>query len=320
MFYQELRRLRDYGIPELFIRKLKDILSSIPTERVSPILIAKKLGVSHDEAFRICEAMVKEGLASIRYEIVCPECSADVDIVDDIKNLPNEQVTCDVCGERFLPSADDIWVVLYFRWEQQRRGQEASLSEPITLRMAYEIASFAHAIDEKLFKIDRKMLKELLDKVLSADTNKEKKESLEDLAEYLFSSITGIKVIDRNARTKTSEIDLILELDNIIFSFHPFFKEVGQHIMIECKNWEKAIGADEVRSFSSDMSDKRVTFGCMVTRKGITRDAYEEIRKKFRTDHQVIIVLSREDVERVIKGENLIELLKEKYRRIKFEM
>lgn len=51
--------------------------------------------------------------SKIQYEIVCPECSADVtyiDSPDDISEL--DECECDICGETFEPTLSDLWVNL----------------------------------------------------------------------------------------------------------------------------------------------------------------------------------------------------------------
>jgi len=321
MFYRKLRRLKDYNISEPIIGNLKKILGEVSKERVSPLLIAKKLDVNVDLAFHICLSLVKEGLASIKYEITCPECSTDMVVVDSLRKLPKGEIICDVCGECFVPTHDDIWVVFdFFHVEEKVVGEKKKISarRGIKIKNAFDNSLFSQIIDDDLFQIDREKLKELLDAIETARSNKEKKKSLEDLAEYLFSSIYGVRVIGRNVRTETSEIDLVLEFDHWIYGIHPFFKEVGSHFMVECKNWKKPVGAQKIRNFSRDIKKRKVTFGCLISKEGITRDAYKEIRDVFIGEGQIIIILSKKDIENVIKGKNLIEILKEKYRNIKF--
>ncbi len=96
------------------IEKLKEALADSPKERVSPILIAEKLNVDEKTALDICLSLVKAGLVSVRYEITCPECSSDVIVVDSLRKLPKNYFVCDVCGERFIPSPDDVWTVFDF--------------------------------------------------------------------------------------------------------------------------------------------------------------------------------------------------------------
>jgi len=54
----------------------------------------------------------------IRYEIVCPDCSADVKYVNDISELSNEELECDVCGCPFIPTNNDLWINLMEKEEK----------------------------------------------------------------------------------------------------------------------------------------------------------------------------------------------------------
>lgn len=319
MFYQKLKKLRNYNISESEIDKLKKILINIPKERISPLLIAKKLGINVNSAFYICMSLVKEELASIRYEITCPECSADVIVVNSLKELQKEY-DCDVCGEHFILSSNDIWVTFDFFHKTKIIKQEDKFCKDKALRIdnAFKNPLFQQMADDQLFNIDRDKLKDFLNSVENAKTNDEKKKSLENLSEYLFSSIYGIKVIEKNKRTETSEIDLILELDHPIFGLHPFFREMGCHIMLECKNWSNPVGASIIRNFSRDMKKRKVYWGCLISKREISKDAKKEIKDLFIDEKISIIHLSKKDIEDIIKGENLIELLKKKYRKIKF--
>ncbi len=325
MCCRKLRKLRDYNIDDDLIERLEEILPEIPTKRVSPILIAKKLNIDKRKAIDLCVALEKLGLAKIRYEITCPECASDVLVLDDLKDIPTDKIQCDVCGTWFIPTEDDIWIVCDFFFERKKerrifqKKRSTAKPERITLKDAFGSISFKNNINHELFKIDREELREMLIKVEEAKTNQEKKETLEALTEYLFTSIFGITSSGRNIRTKTAEIDVLLKLKSPILTFHPLFKEIGTHIMIECKNWNKNVGAKTIRNFASLLESYKVKFGCFLVKKHITEEAWQTILNIFKQRDLIIVVLTLRDIENIINGANLIDILEEKYEHIKFE-
>jgi len=104
MSCQKLKRSRNFKPSEEILNKIRDSLPTLPSHRVSLKLIAQKLNISEEEALKACLYLVRENQASVRYEITCPECASDVLIIDDLSDLPNEEITCDIYGETFSPS------------------------------------------------------------------------------------------------------------------------------------------------------------------------------------------------------------------------
>lgn len=325
MCYQKLRRLRDYNIDEDLIERLKEILPEIPTKRVSPLLIAKKLNIDKKTAIDICVALEKLGLAKIRYEITCPECASDVLVLDNLKDIPKNKIQCDICGTRFIPTEDDIWIVCDFFFERKKEKNAFQDKHSIAklgrvpLKDAFGSSFFKDNINHNLFEINREKLREMLIKVEKAKTNQGKKETLEALAEYLFTSISGIISSGRNKRTQTAEIDVLLRLKGPVLTFHPLFKEIGTRIVIECKNWNKNVGVETIRNFASLLESYKVKFGCLLVRRYITEEAWQTILNSFKQRDLIIVVLTLEDINNIINGANLIEILEEKYEHIKFE-
>ena len=127
------------------------------------------------------------------------------------------------------------------------------------------------------------------------------------------------KVVGRNLRTMTSELDLIIENNH---TFHPFLRELGINFLIECKNWSKPVGVSEIRDFAGDMDSKRVKFGILISKNGITGTEYKDAKKvvvDYFKKGITIIVLDLLDLNSIAKGTNLITTLREKYREIQFK-
>lgn len=82
---------------------------------------------------------------------------------------------------------------------------------------------------------------ELIEQVDAAETATDKGTSLELLMEALFTQVPGFVVYQRNVRTETEEIDLVLVND----SPDPIYSRDGSIILVECKNWTGRPGRPE---------------------------------------------------------------------------
>jgi len=172
---------------------------------------------------------------------------------------------------------------------------------------------------EGLFNIDIYQYEELLDDIDKPLKKDEKGKVLEFLTEYLFSCIDGWKIVGRRKRTKSSELDLIIENLNI---GTPLLKDMGLNIPVECKNWETPVGASEIRDFGRDIQVRRFSYGILISKNGITgnstdrKDAYNVLWDFFK-DRVSIIVLSKDDFIEIKNGKNLVSILREKDRELK---
>jgi len=168
------------------------------------------------------------------------------------------------------------------------------------------------------FSIDVVKVQDLLAHVDAAVKPKEKGESLENLASFVLDAIPGWKVVGRNKRSRSSELDLIVENSN---PGHPFLKDVGPAVIVECKNWEDPVGAPEIRDFGRDIQKRRIKFGILVSRSGITGDPKSRTAATnecwdFYREGVSILVLDRDDFIRVIQGMSLVLILREKAREL----
>lgn len=170
-------------------------------------------------------------------------------------------------------------------------------------------------LDEDLdvfYSPDPVVLKEENEKIVDASTNKEKGDALEGFFEYIFSSLRGFR-IQRNERAKTGEIDLF------IYNNHtriPFFTSLGERILVECKNWDKKVGVPVIDQIIADMKKYDSHFAIIATREGITgtefKDAKRLILKMHDKENLDIVVFENKDIDNLVNGLNLIDLLREK--------
>lgn len=149
-------------------------------------------------------------------------------------------------------------------------------------------------------------------KVKTAQTNDEKKHSLEYLAEFIFGTIRGLRVIDRDLRTSAEEIDRLIRNE----SDEPFWRDLGNPIFVECKNWESPVSAAVVRDIKGKMESRNVKTTFLFAKNGITGNKYKDARLEIRqalSKGIFLIVLSLADLEDISQKKLPLEKLREAY-------
>ena len=140
---------------------------------------------------------------------------------------------------------------------------------------------------------------------------------LEELAYYIFNIIPGIEILAKNQLDKyhSHEIDLVLWNDqdrNGLYFLPP-------RIIIECKNWKDPVNVKELSWFIQKVKSNGLSLGILVAQTGISGSesggthAYRELEKALSEGCQ-IIVLTAKDIENITNTEQIVEILKEKYR------
>jgi hypothetical protein len=146
-----------------------------------------------------------------------------------------------------------------------------------------------------------KEFRAVLESVWNAETNPEKKKSLEDLAAKLLKPIQGLKVKDRDLRSSAEEVDLLVQNH----SEHPFWREIGTPFLVECKNWSARVGAPEIRDLRGKLDDKGIKSAFLICREGVTgsqhRDGLLIIRQAL-SRKKYIVPITDADLELVAEG------------------
>jgi len=152
----------------------------------------------------------------------------------------------------------------------------------------------------------------------TADTGKtvaEQGKALEDLICYVFGKIPGVSVEKRNLLNvfDTEEVDVALwneKNQNGLF-FLPYI------LLVECKNWSKAVDSAEVSWFDRKLKDRGLTFGVLIAAKGITGNparltaAHSIIAGALR-EQRNIVVLTRAEIQATNDTDQIVRLFKEK--------
>lgn len=155
---------------------------------------------------------------------------------------------------------------------------------------------------------------ECFQEVRNAQTSTEKGKSLEKLAGLVFKGFPYISIREKNLRTSSAEIDLVLAYTP---PDHPtVFDEYGRYFLVECKNWSRSVGANVVRDFKGKMDSAKVDLGIIVASDGITgrsgQDAVDELNQYFQRDGVTVVVIDESDLESLIIGKDLYEILEGK--------
>jgi hypothetical protein len=151
-----------------------------------------------------------------------------------------------------------------------------------------------------------------LDKVRQAQTNDEKKKSLEYLAEFLFGAIEGLAVIDRDLRSAAEEIDCLVRNE----SSEPFWRNLGSPFVVECKNWGVPVGAREIRDLKGKMDSRNIRTAFLVAKHGVSGDDYRDARLELRQtlgSGKYTIVLNDSDLQEIADGDSPLGKFREKY-------
>lgn len=170
------------------------------------------------------------------------------------------------------------------------------------------------ALREPLYESDRVRLKALLESVGKAQSNNEKKETLETLTEVLLKGVEGFQILP-SIRTATGEIDRIIR--NHVN--HPVFSILGSHILVECKNWDSTIGTDQLGSFIIDIQDAGLKAGFFFCKKIISKAAKQRITNAYQRSKIFIIIITKNEINSICDGGNFSQLLVDKIEAIMFQ-
>jgi hypothetical protein len=166
-------------------------------------------------------------------------------------------------------------------------------------------------------------LAELIERVESAQTNDEKGKTLEALACFLLDGVTSLRCKYKNLRTRSSEIDLVVEYDRSLGQIS-FFEDFGRYCLVECKNWSKPVGVGSVRDFLGKLDKCKVRLGIIFSKNGVTgvdagADALREIQSRYDRDGVCLLVFSLEEVRDIKDGKDFFTSLDRKIDSVRFD-
>ena len=208
--------------------------------------------------------------------------------------------------------------------------------EDLLNEVGYTLADLINRIGNKNSKllmlddISYQKYVQLYDLIVSGKLTKgEKGKKLEEITSLLFqNSVSGLLDVYRNCRTSTNEMDLLVRwtdnarLSNINYAFPCF----GDSFLCECKNYDGKVNVTYVGKFCYLMNVTDTSLGIMVAWEGITSrskwsDSSGLIKKYALKENRYIVVLTRDDFERIYKKEaNIFSIVNDKYLALKNEI
>lgn len=192
------------------------------------------------------------------------------------------------------------------------------------IESAKEMLDSAEATDEKrqqttsskniesdYFSLDINQFEDAVDLLDEAESSYKKGEAFEDLAGLLFGGVEFLKVRDKQLRTNTGEIDVVVEYEG--YDEKTIFDEYSRFILAECKNWSDTVGVPQIRDFKGKMDKSYTDFGVIFAREGISgddgADAIRWIHDYFQREGNVILVIDDDEIARIKSGEGFYNIL-----------
>ncbi len=153
-------------------------------------------------------------------------------------------------------------------------------------------------------------LKPLWDNFSNAKSTNEKGKALENLISVLFGNLKGIKIVKRNLKRRSQEIDLLVSNE----SKDPLLNKLSSPFPIECKNWSSPVNAEKMRWFIEKVKELNSNVGVFVAWNGITGNngARDEIFAA-QKDGITIVVMDKNSIEKIYCEQDLLRIFKDCY-------
>lgn len=158
----------------------------------------------------------------------------------------------------------------------------------------------------------------------SYSSNKEKKETLEQLVKFISIKTNYFKVFE-NVKTTSNEIDLLLELTQPVGHqiFKNFLSDNFDAILCECKNYNKKIDVTWIGKFYSLLKTSKVRLGIIFSYNGFTGKNWDNgtglTKKLYLVDSTLILDFSLPDFEELANEISFLEIIDKKIRNLKFD-
>lgn len=149
---------------------------------------------------------------------------------------------------------------------------------------------------------------------LDVGTKQERGKRFEGLLAFIFSQIGDLRVVERNYRNKTEELDIVLQIDSI--SNRAWHESGVPFIIVEAKNWKDKVPQTVVSTLITKLQTKRSTakIALLVSMGGFTEDArLQELR--FSAQKLCVAMIDKSDVLTLIEADDLDDQLEVLVRR-----
>ena len=211
-------------------------------------------------------------------------------------------------------------------WSLPEAFAEDVITKFLAENQKYGVLFARHTPRVNEFPLSKVYFGSLRNNVESAKCNAEKGKTLEDLATYLALLIPGW-IPRRNVKTVYNEFESDIIVSNLIQAGNLNAELFGRNFLIECKNWDTAVGVQQVGYFLYRMRLTHTSFGILFASKGITgdKDKTEEskaarslIHRAFSEDGSICIVLDSKDLDQLEKDQSFWTMIVTKARTVQF--
>lgn len=144
---------------------------------------------------------------------------------------------------------------------------------------------------------------------IGSGSNQQKGRRFEALLAYLLSQITDFRVVERNLRTATQELDVVLQID------HHSSRAWQQHVpymLVEAKNQNDMTPAPVVSGLMSKIRTKGQSckMGLLISTSGFTSDAKQEELRYSESENRIVFI-GPDELSSLIEAIDLDEALDE---------
>lgn len=143
---------------------------------------------------------------------------------------------------------------------------------------------------------------------------------LEDFSELFLGSVNGFVVKFKRSWAEATPESYEHDYDLLIHNTCEVFKEFGNYIGIECKDWKDPVGYHEIAAFIHKLHSRRCSTGIIIALKNVAMKEFNlTIRRAHDQDGITVLVLDEDDITLVLENKiNLVTLLRTKYENVRF--
>ena len=126
----------------------------------------------------------------------------------------------------------------------------------------------------------------------------------------------------RRVGTRSTDFDLVCAMEGHEVDFR---SEFGRYFVCECKDWDKPADFTTMAKFCRVLDSTKAKFGVLFSKErisGVERTEYaaREQLKVVQDRGIVIVVLDKADIEKIVEGANLTQLLRARYEEVRLDL
>jgi len=160
----------------------------------------------------------------------------------------------------------------------------------------------------------KKEIEQTYKQAIASEDSNLKGKLFEKAVKEIFELVPGLKVVGSNVNDGMEEIDI--QLRN--YNREHVWAEFGGMILVECKNWSRPVGANEIASFKDKIIKSGLKSGILVAQVGVTGSPsdLEGAWGKVKMDLAMgcmIVILDGKDLQDILNCADVSEKVDDKY-------